>query len=143
MTSLYINRAHSSTNAKQVKDVLNEAFQEDIVKTVDVLQKTDKYTGEKFNSYFIHFKKTNAVYDGFVKRISVKGVPIIYDDKDHYWVVSKFVKKDKTSEKVAANEKLAANEKIAARNLQKMGGGLPSTVKYQGGHIETWTKAKA
>lgn len=137
MSSLYINRAHSSTNAKQVKDVLNEAFQEDIVKTVDVLQKTDKYTGEKFNSYFIHFKKTNAVYDGFVKRISVKGVPIIYDDKDHYWVVSKFVKKDKTSEKVAANEK------IASRNLQKMGGGLPSTVKYQGGHIETWTKAKA
>ena len=131
MTSLYINRAHSSTNAKQVKDVLNEAFQEDIVKTVDVLQKTDKYTGEKFNSYFIHFKKTNAVYDGFVKRISVKGVPIIYDDKDHYWVVTKFVKKTKD------------DEKVAARNLQKMGGGLPSTVKYQGGHIETWTKAKA
>ena len=130
MTSLYINRAHSSTNAKQVKDVLNEAFQEDIVKTVDVLQKTDKYTGEKFNSYFIHFKKTNAVYDGFVKRISVKGVPIIYDDKDHYWVVTKFVKKTKD------------DEKVAARNLQKMGGGLPSTVKYQGGHIETWTKAK-
>ena len=135
MSSLYINRAHSSTNAKQVKDVLNEAFQEDIVKTVDVLQKTDKYTGEKFNSYFIHFKKTNAVYDGFVKRISVKGVPIIYDDKDHYWVVSKFVKKTKDEEK--------EKEKLAARNLQKMGGGLPSTVKYQGGHIETWTKAKA
>jgi hypothetical protein len=133
MTSLYINRAHSSTNAKQVKDVLNEAFQEDIVKTVDVLQKTDKYTGEKFNSYFIHFKKTNAVYEGFVKRISVKGVPIIYDDKDHYWVVSKFVKKTKNDD----------NEKLAAKNLQKMGGGLPSTVKYQGGHIETWTKAKA
>ena len=133
MSSLYINRAHSSTNAKQVKDVLNEAFQEDIVKTVDVLQKTDKYTGEKFNSYFIHFKKTNAVYDGFVKRLSVKGVPIIYDDKDHYWVVSKFVKKTKDEDK----------EKLAARNLQKMGGGLPSTVKYQGGHIETWTKAKA
>jgi len=131
MTSLYINRAHSSTNAKQVKDVLNEAFQEDIVKTVDVLQKTDKYTGEKFNSYFIHFKKTNAVYDGFVKRISVKGVPIIYDDKDHYWVVTKFVKKTKD------------DEKVAAKNLNKMGGGLPSTVKYQGGHIETWTKAKA
>ena len=131
MSSLYINRAHSSTNAKQVKDVLNEAFQEDIVKTVDVLQKTDKYTGEKFNSYFIHFKKTNAVYDGFVKRLSVKGVPIIYDDKDHYWVVTKFVKKTKD------------DEKVAARNLQKMGGGLPSTVKYQGGHIETWTKAKA
>jgi hypothetical protein len=130
MSSLYINRAHSSTNAKQVKDVLNEAFQEDIVKTVDVLQKTDKYTGEKFNSYFIHFKKTNAVYDGFVKRLSVKGVPIIYDDKDHYWVVTKFVKKTKD------------DEKVAARNLQKMGGGLPSTVKYQGGHIETWTKAK-
>jgi hypothetical protein len=130
MTSLYINRAHSSTNAKQVKDVLNEAFQEDIVKTVDILQKTDKYTGEKFNSYFIHFKKTNAVYDGFVKRISVKGVPIIYDDKDHYWVVTKFVKKTKD------------DEKVAAKNLQKMGGGLPSTVKYQGGHIETWTKAK-
>ena len=135
MSSLYINRAHSSTNAKQVKDVLNESFQEDIVKTVDVLQKTDKYTGEKFNSYFIHFKKTNAVYDGFVKRISVKGVPIIYDDKDHYWVVSKFVKKTKDEEK--------EKEKLAARNLQKMGGGLPSTVKYQGGHIETWTKAKA
>ena len=135
MSSLYINRAHSSTNAKQVKDVLNEAFQEDIVKTVDVLQKTDKYTGEKFNSYFIHFKKTNAVYDGFVKRISVKGVPIIYDDKDHYWVVSKFVKKTKNDDK--------EKEKLAARNLQKMGGGLPSTVKYQGGHIETWTKAKA
>jgi hypothetical protein len=133
MTSLYINRAHSSTNAKQVKDVLNEAFQEDIVKTVDVLQKTDKYTGEKFNSYFIHFKKTNAVYDGFVKRISVKGVPIIYDDKDHYWVVTKFVKKTKDNDK----------EKTAAKNLNKMGGGLPSTVKYQGGHIETWTKAKA
>ena len=131
MSSLYINRAHSSTNAKQDKDVLNEAFQEDIVKTVDVLQKTDKYTGEKFNSYFIHFKKTNAVYDGFVKRLSVKGVPIIYDDKDHYWVVTKFVKKTKD------------DEKVAARNLQKMGGGLPSTVKYQGGHIETWTKAKA
>ena len=133
MTSLYINRAHSSTNAKQVKDVLNEAFQEDIVKTVDVLQKTDKYTGEKFNSYFIHFKKTNAVYDGFVKRLSVKGVPIIYDDKDHYWVVTKFVKKTKDNDK----------EKTAAKNLNKMGGGLPSTVKYQGGHIETWTKAKA
>ena len=130
-TSLYINRAHSTTNAKQVKDVLNEAFQEDIVKTVDVLQKTDKYTGEKFNSYFIHFKKTNAVYDGFVKRLSVKGVPIIYDDKDHYWVVTKFVKKTKD------------HEKTAAKNLNKMGGGLPSTVKYQGGHIETWTKAKA
>ncbi len=131
MTSLYINRAHSSTNAKQVKDVLNEAFQEDIVKTVDVLQKTDKYTGEKFNSYFIHFKKTNAVYEGFVKRLSGKGVPIIYDDKDHYWMVSKFVKKTKD------------DEKNAARNLQKMGGGIPSTVKYEGGHIETWTKVKA
>ena len=131
MSSLYINRAHSSTNAKQVKDVLNEAFQEDIVKTVDVLQKTDNKTGEKFNAYFIHFKKTNAVYDGFVKRISVKGVPIIYDDKDHYWMVTKFVKKTKD------------NEKLAAKNLQKMGGGLPATVKYEGGHIETWTKAKA
>jgi hypothetical protein len=130
--SLYINRAHSSTNAKQVKDVLNEAFQEDIVKTVDVLQKTDNKTGEKFNAYFIHFKKTNAVYDGFVKRIKEKGVPIIYDDKDHYWMVTKFVKKV---------EKVAANEKAAAKNLQKMGGGLPSTVKYEGGHIETWTKA--
>ena len=134
MTSLYINRAHSSTNAKQVKDVLNEAFQEDIVNTVDVLQKTDKYTGEKFNTYFIHFKKTNAVYDGFVKRISLKGVPIIYDDKDHYWMVSKFVKKTKDNE---------SNEKVAAKNLQKMGGGLSATVKYQGGHIETWSKAKA
>jgi hypothetical protein len=133
MTSLYIHRAHSSTNAKQVKDVLNEAFQEDIVKTVDVLQKTDKYTGEKFNAYFIHFKNTNAVYDGFVKRLSGKGIPIIYDDKDHYWMVSKFVKKTK-------NE---SNERTAAKNLQKMGGGLPATVKYQGGHIETWTKAKA
>jgi hypothetical protein len=132
MTSLYINRAHSSTNAKQVKDVLNEAFQEDIVKTVDVLQKTDNKTGEKFNTYFIHFKKTNAVYDGFVKRIKEKGVPIIYDDKDHYWMVSKFVKKV---------EKVATNEKVAAKNLQKMGGGLPATVKYEGGHIETWTKA--
>ena len=130
MTSLYIHRAHSSTNAKQVKDVLNEAFQEDIVKTVDVLQKTDNKTGEKFNSYFIHFKQTNAVYDGFVKRIKEKGVPIIYDDKDHYWIVSKFVKKTKD------------NEKLAAKNLQKMGGGLPATVKYEGGHIETWTKAK-
>ena len=55
--SLYINRAHSSTTAKQVKDVFNEVFQEDIVKTVDVLQKTDNKTGEKFNTYFIHFKK--------------------------------------------------------------------------------------
>ena len=135
MTSLYINRAHSSTNAKQVKDVLNEAFQEDIVKTVDVLQKTDNKTGEKFNTYFIHFKKTNAVYDGFVKRIKEKGVPIIYDDKDHYWMVTKFVKKTKDQ------EKLASNEKLAAKNLQKMGGGLPATVKYEGGHIETWTKA--
>jgi hypothetical protein len=130
MTSLYIHRAHSSTNAKQVKDVLNEAFQEDIVKTVDVLQKTDNKTGEKFNAYFIHFKKTNAVYEGFVKRIKEKGVPIIYDDKDHYWMVTKFVKKTKD------------NEKLAAKNLQKMGGGLPATVKYEGGHIETWTKAK-
>jgi hypothetical protein len=143
MTSLYINRAHSSTNAKQVKDVLNEAFQEDIVKTVDVLQKTDKYTGEKFNSYFIHFKKTNAVYEGFVKRLSGKGAPIIYDDKDHYWMVSKFVKKTGSNEKTWSNEKTGSNEKNAAKNLQKMGGGLPSTVKYQGGHIETWTKAKA
>jgi hypothetical protein len=126
--SLYINRAHSSTNAKQVKDVLNEAFQEDIVKTVDVLQKTDNKTGEKFNSYFIHFKKSNAVYEGFVKRIKDKGVPIIYDNKDHYWMVTKFVKK--------------VDEKVAARNLHKMGGGLPATVKYEGGHIETWTKAK-
>jgi hypothetical protein len=24
-----------------------------------------------------------------------------------------------------------------------MGGGLPSTAKYEGGHIETWTKANA
>jgi hypothetical protein len=130
--SLYINRAHWSTNAKQVKDVLNEAFQEDLVKTVDILQKTDNKTGEKFNSYFIHFKKTNAVYDGFVKRIKDKGVPIIYDDKDHYWMVNKFVKK--------VDKKL--EEKVAAKNLQKMGGGLPATVKYEGGHIETWTKAK-
>ena len=139
MTSLYINRAHSSTNAKQVKDVLNEAFQEDIVKTVDVLQKTDNKTGEKFNAYFIHFKKSNAVYDGFVKRISGKGVPIIYDNKDHYWMVTKFVKKVK----LEINEKVALNEKVAAKNLQKMGGGLPATVKYEGGHIETWSKAKA
>ena len=134
--SLYINRAHSSTTAKQVKDVFNEVFQEDIVKTVDVLQKTDNKTGEKFNTYFIHFKKSNAVYDGFVKRLSEKGIPIIYDDKDHYWKVTKFVKKTKD------DEKIASNEKIAAKNLQKMGGGLPATVKYEGGHIETWTKAK-
>ena len=130
--SLYINRAHSSTTAKQVKDVFNEVFQEDIVKTVDVLQKTDNKTGEKFNTYFIHFKKSNAVYDGFVKRLSEKGIPIIYDDKDHYWKVTKFVKKTKDDD----------GEKIAAKNLQKMGGGLPATVKYEGGHIETWTKAK-
>ena len=134
--SLYINRAHSSTTAKQVKDVFNEVFQEDIVKTVDVLQKTDNKTGEKFNTYFIHFKKSNAVYEGFVKRLSEKGIPIIYDDKDHYWKVTKFVKKTKD------DEKIASNEKIAAKNLQKMGGGLPATVKYEGGHIETWTKAK-
>jgi len=132
-TSLYINRAHSTTNAKQVKDVLNEAFQEDIVKTVDVLEKTDTRTGEKFKVYFIHFKKTNAVYDGFVKRIQEKGVPIVYDDKEHYWVVSKFVKK------VSAKDA----EKLAGSKLQKMGGKLPSTAKYMGGHIETWTKAKA
>ena len=134
-TSLYINRAHSSTNAKQVKDVLNEAFQDDIVKTVDVLEKTDTRTGEKFKTYFIHFKNTNAVYDGFMKRISTaeKGIPIVYDDKEHYWMVTKFVKK------VSAKDA----EKLAGKNLQKMGGKLPTTVKYMGGHIETWTKAKA
>jgi hypothetical protein len=136
-TSLYINRAHSSTNAKQVKDVFKQLFQEDIVKTVDVLEKTDTYTGEKFKTYFIHFNKSNAKYDSFITRVihSERGIPVIYDDKEHYWYVSKFVQKSKAK----SNE----DEKRAGNNLKKMGGGLPSTAKYEGGHIETWTKAKA
>ena len=136
-TSLYINRAHSTTNAKQVKDVLEQVFKEDIVKSVDVLEKTDTNTGEKFKTYFIHFSKSNAIYDAFIKRVNMaeKGVRIVYDDKEHFWNVSKFVKKTKTDPK--------DDEKRAGINLKKMGGGLPTTAKYQGGHIETWKKANA
>ena len=88
--SLYINRAHSTTTAKQVKDVLQQVFKEDIVKSVDVLEKTDTYTGEKFKSYFIHFSKSNAVYDAFIRRVNAaeRGIPIVYEDKEHFWQVS-------------------------------------------------------
>jgi hypothetical protein len=132
--SLYINRAHSSTNAKQVKEVFKQVFKEDIVKTIDVLEKTDTYTGEKFKAYFIHFNKSNAEYDAFIRRVNAaeRGIPVIYDNKEHYWHVSKFVKKTKAKDE----------EKQAGINLKKMSGGLPSTVKYEGGHIETWKKAK-
>ena len=136
-TSLYINRAHSTTNAKQVKDVLEQVFKEDIVKSVDVLEKTDTYTGEKFKAYFIHFSKSNATYDEFIRRVNAaeRGIPIVYDDKEHFWNVSKFVKKTKTNAK--------DDEKRAGINLKKMGGGMPSTAKYEGGHIEVWAKANA
>lgn len=136
-TSLYINRAHSTTNAKQVKDVLQQVFKEDIVKSVDVLEKKDNYTGEKFKAYFIHFNKSNATYDAFIRRVNAaeRGIPIVYDDKEHFWNVSKFVKKTKTDAK--------DDEKRAGINLKKMGGGIPSTAKYEGGHIETWKKTNA
>ena len=138
-TSLYINRAHSSTNAKQVKEVFKQVFQEDLVKSVDVLEKKDNYTGETFKAYFIHFNKSNAKYDSFITRVvhSERGIPVIYDNKEHYWYVSKFVQKTKSKQLDAKVE-----EKRASINLKKMGGGLPSTAKYEGGHIETWTKAK-
>jgi hypothetical protein len=139
-TSLYINRAHSSTNAKQVKEVFKQVFQEDLVKSVDVLEKKDNYTGETFKAYFIHFNKSNAKYDSFITRVlhSERGIPVIYDNKEHYWYVSKFVQKTKSKQLDAKVE-----EKRAHINLKKIGGGLPSTAKYEGGHIETWTKAKA
>jgi hypothetical protein len=146
-TSLYINRAHSSTNAKQVKEVFKQVFQEDLVKTIDVLEKKDNYTGETFKAYFIHFNKSNAKYDSFITRVmhSERGIPVIYDSKEHYWYVSKFVQKTKAKQ-LDSKKQLGSKadlEKRASINLKKIGGGLPSTAKYEGGHIETWSKPKA
>ena len=74
---------------KQVKDVFDAIFDEEIVDKVVTVEKNDLYTHKKsYKMFFIHFAKTNNRLDHFIGQIKENTFQqVIYDKSGHFWKV--------------------------------------------------------
>ena len=104
--TLCIGYAHRSCNGEQVMNAFATALEDkDIVDRVEMIEKTNDHTGERFKLFFIHFAYTNTAVQHMLSRIEADGFFVLtYGTRkdlksgahiETYWKVTEYKKKDK------------------------------------------------